>query len=236
MVGVPVGVEPQRSGKEHRRFGWIVFVGCAVLAIGVGVGVGLNLANADEDSQSAQRAAVQEQEGSPVAPNASAVTTPAAPDTAQTARSTPNEPPPTRPPQVTTEVPCVDDGSWLVVGPATLPPTPCPASPNGTPSLPEDTSLTTGWVVLVDAEAIDNPHGIEAIYQRAAALGLSPRLLDSRRYLGLRDPYWTVVVGPLPSEADVEAWCAANWSGLGSDDGSCKARRLEAVPPSNPDD
>jgi hypothetical protein len=137
------------------------------------------------------------------------------------------------PPPSTQSTGCTDSGSWAEAGPVVLPPIECPESPFGTPSAPENLDLRAGWVVLVDAEPIDSPNAASRYYDAVRDAGFAPKMLDSRRHLGLRDPYWTVVIGPMQSEAEAVAWCQENWAQSFSDDGACKARLLDGQPPTD---
>lgn len=38
---------------------------------------------------------------------------------------------------------------------------------------------------------------------------VSVGLYDTRRYSGLRDPFWVLFAGPFPVEADAAEYCAA---------------------------
>lgn len=246
MVGAPVAARRQTSGRGSTGAPKFAFLAAACAVAAVGVALGLRYTGNAPKPAAVAEASLERTNSTSTTSAAAEGLLPASASTLEsrvptaTFDSSPLSSETSRPKATalatettsTAATPtCKDDGSWGVAGPVILPPLDCPATPFGRPSVPEDNSIHSGWVVLLDAEPIDDPVAIQQYYSAAARAGFEPRLLDSRKHLGLRDPYWTVVIGPYAYESEALSWCAKNWSASFSDDGSCKARRLDTQPP-----
>ncbi len=110
---------------------------------------------------------------------------------------------------VTTAPTCSDDTmswSWPTTtqGPVIL----CPENPMGVPDWPV-AATGSGWIAVLDSiNILEIPLANERMAIMNAQVGA--QLYDSRMYLGLRDPYWVVFVGPFVSEDEAASFCNGN--------------------------
>lgn len=104
---------------------------------------------------------------------------------------------------------CVDDtGSWNWPTTTDGPVVNCPGNPYGLPDYPLAT-LDPGWIAVLDSVEIwevEQANTAMAVLTRMT----DARLLDSRMYRGLRDPYWVAFVGPFPSHEEASSFCKSN--------------------------
>jgi hypothetical protein len=88
----------------------------------------------------------------------------------------------------------------------------CPSYPDGLPSGTELPTLVGPYVAVLNSDHLDKPTDVDlhildwTVNREITGVGW----VDSRRYLGLRDPYLVVVVDGFPRADDVRDWCSAH--------------------------
>lgn len=116
------------------------------------------------------------------------------------------------------------------IGSANWPPTTygpvmgCPDAPSGTPNRPEASTDERGWIGILESIPITDPELVNRRFEAFASTGLELKLLDSRKFTSLRDPYWVIYGGPFSTKDEASAWCENAPDGL---TGQCYPRALQ---------
>ncbi|MEI2811332.1 MAG: hypothetical protein V9F00_14360 [Nocardioides sp.] len=116
------------------------------------------------------------------------------------------------------------------IGSANWPPTTygpvmgCPEAPSGTPNHPEASTDERGWIGILESIPISDPELVNRRFDAFASTGLELKLLDSRKFTSLRDPYWVIYGGPFSTKDEASAWCENAPDGL---TGQCYPRSLQ---------
>jgi hypothetical protein len=106
---------------------------------------------------------------------------------------------------------CDDPASAAYPSTTWAPASACPNQPpDGVPSGTEMTLDPDEYVAVLDSKAFDNVAGVNQSLNKAVTAGLDAGWVDTRRYAGLRDPYFAVVVGSFGTKADVDAFCTSH--------------------------
>ena len=100
----------------------------------------------------------------------------------------------------------------------------CPEAPSGTPGRPEASTDERGWIGILESIPITDPGLVNERFNAFADTGLELKLLDSRKFSSLRDPYWVIYGGPFATKAEASAWCESAPDGL---TGQCYPRALQ---------
>lgn len=164
---LPVSHQP--DGKRSNMSTVVVATLAVVFAGAIGIGGAALLARSDEATSVAT-------------PNPTTTATPAPSTNTSTSTTETSEPE------------CVDSfDSYLWPTTTVGPFVDCPHSPYGHPPM-EEATLRGPYVAVLDSFRLENQHEAEGRYEDWASKGLNVVLVDSRTYLGLRDPYFVLVV------------------------------------------
>lgn len=100
----------------------------------------------------------------------------------------------------------------------------CPGAPSGTPSRPEASTDEHGWIGILESIPVTDPGLVNRRFDAFDSTGLELKLLDSRKFGSLRDPYWVIYGGPFATKAEASTWCESAPDGL---TGQCYPRALQ---------